>query len=43
MLEIKHIIDDLAWSGGRRMQFSFVLAPREWNVDADALSNRAFN
>ncbi|KAF5972835.1 ribonuclease H1 [Fusarium bulbicola] len=43
MLEIKHVIDDFTWSGGRDMELIFCHAPRELNEAADALANRALN
>ncbi|KAF5563166.1 NAD dependent epimerase [Fusarium napiforme] len=43
LLDIKQIIDDLAWSGDRKMEFKFWQVSRELIVDADALANRAFN
>ncbi|KAF5250916.1 hypothetical protein FANTH_3970 [Fusarium anthophilum] len=43
LLDIKQIIDDLAFTGDRKMEFKFWHVPREQNAAADALANRAFN
>lgn len=43
VLHIKMIIDELPWSSDWNMEFKFWHVPRELNLDADALANRAFN
>ncbi|KAI1012224.1 hypothetical protein LB503_004339 [Fusarium chuoi] len=43
VMEIKGIIDEVPWSSDRNMEFKFWHAPRELNLDANALANRAFN